>query len=466
MPQTTAVVLINDQIGRDEIRSRLSRCGVLPICFDDEWICLENICHLRPAFAVLRPTSNEMANHFITIAGVIERSLPIIILSDQQALQQLVNRPWLANIFFLHYPAEQKDLRAMIESFGLSTVNALQPAVIAGSAAAQRCLDWLPLLGDSNEPVLIEGEPGAGKRLIAKAIHHCSAAKDTMLEFIAARDISSSWIHQLHQQIHRLPRSNGPLDYYVVENIEDLNYQMQSRLLLIMDALAGSGNGDGAWMPVRFIFLAEDDLSRLSRKGLFRKDLYHRLNVLKITVPSLRERREDVPLLADFFAAKYGLAQQGSLVRLPEDIRAVFNAYHWPGNVSQLERTIKKALARGTTHWVDTLHQWCNDHTGRPYGRLTTPAIDVNDCLEKIMDDKQEMSLKSATQHCAIEVEKGILKVALSKTHGNCKKAAILLNISYKSMLNKAKAYRLVGGGGKDISRQNFFLTPGPPPKT
>jgi DNA-binding NtrC family response regulator len=454
MPQATAVVLINDQSGRDEIRMRLSHCGVLPICFNDEWICLENIYHLRPTFAVLRPASNATALHFIHIASAVERSLPIIILSDQQALQPLLCKPWRANIFFLPYPVEQKDLQDLIESFGPAKLNALPPMVIAGSPAAQQCIDWLPLIGHSDEPVLIQGEPGVGKRLIAKAIHNCSAAKDTMLEFISAQDISGSWIGQVHQQIDRLSRS-GPL-VYVIENIEDLNYQMQSQLLLIMDALVGKGHGDGSWMPVRFIFLAEVDLSRLSRKGLFRKDLYHRLTVLKIKVPPLRERREDVPLLADFFAAKYGLEQQGSLVRLPEDIRTVFEAYHWPGNVAQLERTIKKALARGTTHWADTLQQWCNDHAGQQHGRFPPPAIDVDGCLQKLMDNKQEMSLKTATQRCAMQVEKGILKVALSRTHGNCKKAAILLNISYKSMLTKAKAYRLVGGVGAATGKNNF----------
>jgi two-component system response regulator AtoC len=444
MTQNTAVVLDPNQSRRDEIRIFLSDCDVLPICFNDEWICLENLFHVRPAFVVVRPTSCKMAIHFICIARAIDSALPIIIISDQQALQRMIFKPWLTNLFFLFDPIAKKDLQALVDSFDVTTSNRSQPMLIAESPAAQHYINRLPQIGLSSEPVLIQGEPGVGKRLIARTIYNCSVAKTKLWKPISARDISGPWIRMLHGQIVRLSRFDSLLICYVIENIEALNDQMQSRLLMVMDMLEDMGKSIGSRASVRFIFLADTDLSSLCRNALFRKDLYYRLTVLNIHVPPLRHRKEDIPLLAEFFTAKYSLEKKSALVRLPEDIQTALSAYHWPGNVAQLEETIKNAMANGMDAWAEVLHQWCCEHVEQK-NRSFTPLIDVDECLRKFMDRKQEMSLKAARQHYVMQMEKDILKTALFRTHGNCKKAASLLNISYKSMLNKVKAYQLTG---------------------
>ena len=444
MTQSTAVVLDPNQNKRGKLRMCLSQCGVLPICFDDDWICLENIYHIKPTFAVLRATSSTMAIHFIYIARAIDRTLPIIIVSDQQALQRIICKPWLTGLFFLSYPASGKDFKKLIESFGESKLNPAQSMLIAESPVAQQSFNWLQRIGLSHEPVLIQGEPGVGKKLIAETIYHCSAAKSKLWKHVSARDISGRWVRRLHQQINHLAPSGSPLIFYIIEKIEELSESMQSQLLLVMDTLKEKGNGCEFGMPVRFIFLAEADLSALIRRGRFRKDLYYRLTVLKIDVPPLRDRREDIPLLADFFTAKYSFEKQRCLVRLPEDIQTAFKAYDWPGNVAQLEGTIERAMALGMDTWADELNQWRRDYAEKQC-KITSPVIDIDECLRKLMNGKQEMSLKTARQHCVMQVEKDVLKTALLRTHGNCKKAAVLLNISYKTMLNKVKAYRLAG---------------------
>ena len=444
----------------------LSQCGVLPICFDDEWICLENLFHVRPAFAIVRPASWNMAIHFIYIARAIEKALPIIIISDQRALKRMLVKPWLNHLYFLSEPVANKHLQTLIDSVDASPSPLYQPVLIAESPAAQIFFGRLQRIGLSNEPVLIQGEPGVGKRLIARTIHDCNSKKANveLCKPVSALDISGSWIRQLQKQIERLSPSDSFMVCYVIENIESLSVQMQSRLLMIMDMLADKGNGIGTGAPIRFIFLSETDLLHLSRRGLFRKDLYYRLTVLNIHVPPLRERREDIPLLAEFFSAKYSLEKYSALVQLPGNIKTALGDYYWPGNVAQLEETIKKAMENGMASWTDYLDQWCRDNERLKPRMSQSTAINIDECLQKLMDKKQDMSLKAARQHCVMQVEKDILKTALYRTHGNCKKAASFLNISYKSMLNKVKAYQLfdrsMNSNERTRTKKENFLPP------
>ena len=444
MGPTTAVVLDNDQAQRDDIRNRLTHCGVVPICFKDEWICLENIHYIRPAFAVLRPDSRETAIRFINIAKAIRSTFPVIVLSNQSEIESFVRNSWLVDIIFLRYPADDQGFQSAIALLAESKPKLERPVLIAGSLESQKRIEHLPLLGGSTEPVLIQGEPGVGKRLMAKAIHGCSIADDSELVFIDARDISGRWIRQTHQRVHSPPDDDGKALFTVIENVENLTVDQQAQLLLLMEKPAGNQRRNGSRQAVRLITLAGTDLERACHEGRFRKDLYHRLSVLKMTLPPLRDRRDDVPVLADFFASRYSIRNRGAIFRLPDEVRTILRNYDWPGNVSELKGSIKRSLAPGVTNWTENLSTWCRTQMGthkRPSG---TTTMDVKDDVRRFLENNRDLPLKKAKQRYAMQVESRIMKAALSTTHGNCKKAAGLLNISYKSMLNKAKAYQLV----------------------
>jgi transcriptional regulator with PAS, ATPase and Fis domain len=163
-----------------------------------------------------------------------------------------------------------------------------------------------------------------------------------------------------------------------------------------------------------------------------------------MTLPPLRDRKDDVSVLADFFVSQYSIQNRGAIFRLPDEVRNLLRNYDWPGNVSELKASIKRSLAPGVTHWTENLSAWCNDqmrNKERPPGRST---IDVKADLRRFLENNRDLPLKRASQRFAMQVERRIMKVALSATRGNCKKAAGLLNISYKSMLNKVKEYHLV----------------------
>ncbi len=443
MGPTTAVVLDNDQARRDDIRNRLTHCGVVPICFQDEWSCLESIHYIRPAFAVLRPDSREKAIRFVNIAKAIRSTFPVIVLSNQSKIEHFVRNSWLVDVIFLHYPADEIEFQSAIALLAELKPNVDRPVLIAGSLESQTRIERLPLFGGSTEPVLIQGEPGVGKRLIAKAIHSWGMDGKRELVFINARDISESWIREIQQLVH-VPAGGGKALFIVIENIENLSIGLQAQLLLLAEKPSGKQINNCARGAVRLITLAESDLEHSCREGRFRKDLYHRLSVLKITQPPLRNRRDDVPVLADFFASRYSIRNWGAIFRLPDEVRTILRNYDWPGNVSELKGAVKRSLATGTTHWTENLSAWVNDQRRRKKRPPGTSTMDVKDDVRRFLDNNRNLPLKKARQRFAMQVERRIIKVALSATRGNCKKAAALLNISYKSMLNKAKAYQLV----------------------
>ena len=444
MGQTTAVVLDNDQAQRDDIRNRLTHCGIVPICFKDAWICLENIHYIRPAFAVLRPDSRETAIRFVNIAKAIRSTFPVIVLSNQSDIESFVRNSWLFDLIFLRYPADDQEFRRAIALLAGLKPNGDRPVLIAGSLESQTRIERLPLFGGSTEPVLIQGEPGVGKRLMAKAIHCCSTAEIPDLVFVNARKISGRWIRQTHQRVHTPIGDDEKALFIVIENVENLSNHLQAQLLLLVEKSSGNNGINGARRFVRLITLAETDLGRACRAGLFRKDLYHRLSVLKMMLPPLRDRRDDVPVLADFFASQYSVQNGGAIFRLPDEVRTILRNYDWPGNVSELKGSIRRSLAAGVTHWTENLTTWCRTQMGtheRPSG---TPTVDAQDDVRRFLENNPDLPLKKAKQRYAMQVESRIIEAALSTTHGNCKRAAGLLNISYKSMLNKAKAYQLV----------------------
>jgi len=447
MAQVTATVLDSHQSQRDQIRNRLLRCGVLPICFRDEWICLENIHHIRPDFALLRTDSYTRTFRFVNIAKAIRCDFPILVLSEKNDVEGFVRNNWLANLRFLRYPAEDEAFQGAIGLLGDKKQTYYTQVLVAASAQRKRLMQELPLLGLSREPILIQGERGVGKKCIARAIHGFSAAKGAALEFIDAKEVTGKWIREKGERFHSSYRDEKDVAFTVraIENIENLPLSVQSRLLLLMENVNGDGAGyNKNWVSAPFITLAGGGLDALVKSGAFRKDLYHRLSVLKLTVPPLHGHDEDIYAMAEHFAARCGIRTSGSICRLPETAMANFAAYHWPGNIPELKQAVERMIAaaqQGNGHACAPGPCSCD---GKGQDQQKSDAwIDAED-IRKYLEESADISLKKVKTRYVARVEKKIMKAALAHTNGNCKKAAVLLNISYKSMLNKAKAYRLV----------------------
>ena len=218
-------------------------------------------------------------------------------------------------------------------------------------------------------------------------------------------------------------------------------------MLQVLDRKSALGPGHKIInkVDVRIIAAIREDLSALVKKKDFRKDLFYRLNVISIKIPSLKARIEDIPLLADFFNDRFCGELGKCYVDISQKTKDILSCYHWPGNVRELKNVIKNMILPADK---DNIPAKFIDNS-RQYGSLNYSDDKQNSVIPNIshikryLRDLTKISLKDIKREYITRTEKKLVKEALVKTNWNRKKASILLGISYKSLLNKIKAYNL-----------------------
>jgi transcriptional regulator with PAS, ATPase and Fis domain len=199
-------------------------------------------------------------------------------------------------------------------------------------------------------------------------------------------------------------------------------------------------------IDVRIIAATNKDLGLLVETQEFRKDLYYRLNVINITIPPLRNRIEDILLLSVFFNDKFCGELGKSHYELSKKTKNIFSRYHWPGNVRELKKVVKDYVLMDNEHGI--IDKLCPNNLRYRSMDLIDYSEDIYSLAElsdvkKYLKDLSKVSLKDICREFVTRTEKKLMRKALEKTNWNRKKAAILLGISYKSLLNKIKAYGL-----------------------
>jgi two-component system, NtrC family, nitrogen regulation response regulator GlnG len=210
----------------------------------------------------------------------------------------------------------------------------------------------------SDAPVMITGESGCGKELVAGAIHKFSpraqkefvainvtAIPDNLLESEIFGHEKGAFTGAVAQRIGRFEQCDGGTLF--LDEIGDMPLAVQSKLLRVLQNgdFSRVGSNQTLRCDVRVLAATNKDLEAEVAKGTFREDLFYRLNVVRIHIPPLRERREDVSLLAEFFLQRISSRRRGLAMRFTEDALAFLEAYDWPGNVRELENTIQRACA-------------------------------------------------------------------------------------------------------------------------
>jgi transcriptional regulator with PAS, ATPase and Fis domain len=228
---------------------------------------------------------------------------------------------------------------------------------IVGDAPAVR--EVIKLLGKvvkSEATVLIHGESGSGKELIARAIHYhgprakkpfvvqnCSAFNDNLLESALFGHVRGAFTGAVKDQPGLFQTADGGT--FFLDEIGDMSAALQVKLLRVLQegTFMPVGGTKAVKVDVRIIAASHKDLAAMVAAKQFREDLFYRVNVLKITVPSLRERVSDIPRLAQFFVTKHA-RKNGPVLRLSQGALARLVAYHWPGNIRELENEIERML--------------------------------------------------------------------------------------------------------------------------
>ena len=234
--------------------------------------------------------------------------------------------------------------------------------IVGRSAGMQQLFNLLPQVADSNSTVLIEGASGTGKELFARAIHNlssrrdkrfvainCGALPDTLLESELFGYKAGAFTDARHDKPGRFALADGGT--ILLDEVGDISPAMQSRLLRVLQerVFEPLGAVEPVEVDVRVIAATNRDLAKLVRKGTFRQDLFYRINVVRLKLPELRDRREDIPLLVERFISKFNRLQSKDVAGVSDEALTILMEHDYPGNVRELENVVEHAfvLCRG-----------------------------------------------------------------------------------------------------------------------
>lgn len=266
--------------------------------------------------------------------------------------------------------------------------------MVSRSPAMLQLFDTLPKIAASESTVLIEGETGTGKELLAKAIHaagarkngpfvavNCGAFPETLLESELFGYKAGAFTGAVRDKPGRFAAAvRGTL---FLDEIGEITPSLQVRLLRVLQErlFEPLGENKPQRADVRIIAATHRDLAALIRKGAFRQDLYYRINVVRMAIPPLRQRREDVPLLVEHFIARFNRLQGKSLSGITPAAMALLMAHDFPGNVRELENLIEHAFVLCSKGMIETRHL-PEPFTGSPVPeKISTPAFDLRNAV-------------------------------------------------------------------------------------
>jgi len=317
---------------------------------------------------------------------------------------------------------ENQSLRAQLDrSFGLDRI-------LGRSGAMEKVLDRVRQVADSKASVLLEGESGTGKELVARAVHglsprragpfvavHCAALSPQLLESELFGHEKGSFTGATERRVGRFEQANGGTIF--LDEIGEIDAATQVKLLRVLGerSLERVGGNRLIEVDVRLIAATHRSLEQLVREGKFREDLYFRIRVVQIQLPPLRDRPEDIPLLAEAFRQEYGKENGKEGVTFGSESMGLLMKYAWPGNVRELRTAVEHGvvLSRGN-------------------------VIHPDDLPSAVWKRQGVVPLKKGVQPPRLEdVERGAIEAALEKSGENITEAAKALGISRRTLHRK-----------------------------
>ncbi|MFB0508420.1 MAG: sigma-54-dependent transcriptional regulator [Thermodesulfobacteriota bacterium] len=308
--------------------------------------------------------------------------------------------------------------------------------IISKNERMRQIFDTIRKVAKYKSTILIAGDSGTGKELVAKAIHfnsdrsnhpfipvNCGAIPENLLESELFGHTKGSFTNAVRTKKGLFEEADGGTMF--LDEIGELPLQLQVKLLRVLQdgEIRRIGDSKPIIIDVRIIAATIKNLEKEVGEGKFRDDLFYRLNVLPIKLPPLRERREDIPLLVDHFIHKYSRELNNPIEGItPESLKCLLN-FSWKGNVRELENVIERAIVLTDSKQIQVENLPIEIQNPKEEPRISA------------LDD--ELSIKKASRY----LEMDLIKKALHKTNGNHTHAAKLLEISHRALLYKIKEY-------------------------
>ncbi|MBL7139363.1 MAG: sigma-54-dependent Fis family transcriptional regulator [Planctomycetes bacterium] len=306
--------------------------------------------------------------------------------------------------------------------------------IIGSSASIRRVVQTCRQIAPTDATVLIEGDSGTGKELVAKAIHNnsprrennfvalnCAALSEGILESELFGHEKGSFTGAVSSRKGRFEHANGGTLF--LDEVGDMPTPIQIKLLRVIEnrEIVRVGSNDPRRVDVRLISASNRNLDDLVKEGTFRKDLYFRLKVVRIVLPPLRDRRDDIPLLIEHYLRRVAAEHGKHVTGLTPDAQTVFVAYDWPGNVRELINTLETmiVLAQGETLGVEDIPAEIRPGDGAPAAAGLAPGMSLQDA------------------------ERVLIQRTLDETNGNRQKTADMLGIGERTLYRKIKQYGL-----------------------
>jgi DNA-binding NtrC family response regulator len=373
----------------------------------------------------------------ITGYGTVKDAVEAI----KQGAADFITKPFQfdALLHVLRSALEQRRLKSENAYLRAQLENRYRIDGLVGRSRAMRDLfQLLETVAATSSTVLFTGETGTGKELAARAIHHtsprrshrfvalnCSAIPETLLEAELFGHVRGAFTGAVGNRQGRLEQAHrGTL---FLDEVGTMSPALQAKLLRVLQEREFERVGDShtVKIDVRVIAATHSDLAKMVSEGSFREDLFYRLNVIPVQLPALRDRREDVPLLVQHFLQKLASDSGQPAVTVSQEAMRRLMAYHWPGNVRQLENAVERALAFS-------------------HGRS---QIDVPDLAPEMQTDASPGESDSTWfpddgldfERYIEGIELALIRRSLERTHGNKRQAAKLLNLKRTTLIEKLK---------------------------
>jgi DNA-binding NtrC family response regulator len=496
----TILIVDDDPVQRRVLEAAISRLGLTVLTAPGGGPALDLLFSPRAESITLVLLDLVMPDidgiQVLTKLRAVNQDTPVIVLTAKGGIDSAVEAMRAGASDFLVKPASPERIRVSIQ-------NALKLGVLSGevtrlkkkqhnqlvfddliarSAGMRQVIRLGQRAAQSSIPILIEGESGVGKELIARAIQgsseragrpfvtvNCGAIPENLIESILFGHERGAFTGATDKHLGKFQEADGGTLF--LDEIGELRLDMQVKMLRALQE--GEIDPVGAKRPVkvdvRIISATNRDLAELTAEGRFREDLYYRLNVFPMHIPALRERRDDVPALAQYFVARFAAEENKPVSGFTPEAMALLDSYSWPGNVRQLENTIFRAVVLCDTEALDVVDF---PQIASAMGVVAEPRKHLPELGTPIVTSTAVAAPRTSFAAPAAspftvsatdpgghmrkleEIEAELIRMAISRYHGRMSEVARRLGIGRSTLYRKLKELGLDAdeSGGEDCA--------------